>query len=50
VQIGTLLLHDVHSPRKLRRALEEYMRRVYEQTGDSNWLRIVSYVGCANII
>lgn len=47
VQIGTLLLHDVHAPRKLRMEIERYMRWVFEVTGDERWLRISSYVGCA---
>jgi len=47
VQVGTLLLHDVHAPRRLRIELEQYAQWVYGLTGDEKWLRISSYIGCA---
>lgn len=47
VQVGTLLLHDVHAPRRLRIELEQYAKWVYELMGDEKWLRISSYIGCA---
>ncbi|MCS7253524.1 MAG: dihydroorotate dehydrogenase [Armatimonadota bacterium] len=47
VQVGTLLLHDVHAPRKLRTGLEEYALWVHKLMNDEKWLRISSYIGCA---